>query len=192
MKINEVDDTDEKLDSIFKECSNIVSIFKETNKLLLRGSNYYTSFELYESPKDRETLSFTMKKMQPVIDEFLKEKGFIARRSNSIFCTSSKADASSYGKTFIIFPTNGFDFTYFRQSDDLIIDMAPFYVPGLLPVNKEKIFDKLERLQPTSTNLERALQNRNEVLIHGYFYTLNYHKYINIIENKLGIDTAWH
>jgi hypothetical protein len=57
------------------------------------------------------------------IDARLKKQNFTALRSNSIFCTTNYGTASAYGDVvFVIFPINGFSYTWSPQIRDLTVD----------------------------------------------------------------------
>ena len=55
------------------------------------------------------------------VDQLLQQKGVIARRDNSIFCTGTSKRAEEYGTVYEIFPINGFHYSYAAGHDDIIL-----------------------------------------------------------------------
>jgi hypothetical protein len=48
----------------------------------------------------------------PSVLKVVKEAGFTTLRGNSLFCNSSLNKADNWGKPYVIFPLNGFSYTY--------------------------------------------------------------------------------
>lgn len=90
------------------ECSEFLAYVSSVRKILYRGaSNDQSVFEgrsrLDRTPKDSNN------KISARFDQALLNNGFPARRSNSIFTTTDRNFASSYGRNvYCIFPKNGF------------------------------------------------------------------------------------
>jgi len=80
-------------------------------------------------PKDSDT------DQTRLFDAALASSGFKALRSNSLFVSSSISVANDYGKPWVIFPLDGFDFTYTNRRD-LVIEYWSliYYPPELIPV----------------------------------------------------------
>ena len=202
MKLNEIEQNmwaEQFLPIIEKECSEAVSIFRSTKKLLYRGivigpdHNFENAKQigkeawLGSSPVGRKPLSRpkTRQKQQDIIDNWLKKNNFKALRSNSIFTTSLHADADFYGKPFVIFPINGFSFTHFEESADLFFDLVTF-IEREIPRNYstddadrflEKNIDKvMDKLKPQQSDFAKALLTTHEIAVHGnfYFFSSNY------------------
>jgi len=105
------------------ECSDFIKT------LHLTGPSYY----LYRGIKGFDKPAFVAqsrsdrkaKDSSPAVakmfDKMLSELGYKALRSNSIFVTSSDSSAGSYGTVYMIFPRNGFNYTYTKHRD-LILD----------------------------------------------------------------------
>jgi hypothetical protein len=90
-----------------RECSDFLPVMKVTGKMLYRGLR--TDVSVFEgrsredrAPKDSRT------EISNRLDQALRNHGFQALRSNSIFTTTSRDFASNYGShIYCIFPKNG-------------------------------------------------------------------------------------
>jgi hypothetical protein len=74
-----------------------------------------------QSHKKRKTKD-TSSAIQTGVDKVLASKGFTALRHNSIFTSSRVEIASDYGIPYIIFPKNGFSFTWSPKIQDFYHD----------------------------------------------------------------------
>ena len=108
---------------IQNNCTDILSTYKQTNKLLYRGTkefNFLRSPEFFlKKSYDKRIPKDTIKKYQDQLDRKLKEAGFEALRSNSIFTTGQESTADSYGDKYAIFPIDGFSYTWAEGVEDL-------------------------------------------------------------------------
>jgi len=107
---------------IDENCSEFLGYAKQTKKLLYRGIKDKTAGNIFlgysrnnRHPKD------TNSTIQKLVDEYLTIGGFNALRSNSIFCIGDPNDTSVYGKPFLIFPINGFDYLWSIDHYDWVI-----------------------------------------------------------------------
>lgn len=115
--------TDALMTLLNKECSEIINLYRSNKKFLYRGvSDSYNKPVFFLKPRDDRN-SLTDNTAQEIIDNYLKSKKFVALRSNSFFCTSDYHTASGYGESYIIFPKNGFKYTYSPKSWDLVDDI---------------------------------------------------------------------
>lgn len=106
---------------INENCQEFLSYQKQAGKFLYRGM--HSSADIFRAhspvnrcPRDNST------KIQKIIDTELQKRGFKALRSNSIFCTTQITDTGQYGKAFLIFPYDGFSFTWSQALTDIIYD----------------------------------------------------------------------
>ena len=107
---------------IEKQCSQFLSDAKRVEKFLYRGMSDGVPV-LYGKPHvDREPMD-TNAAVQRKLDDILKMAGFKALRSNSIFTTSDWTQAEEYGSIYIIFPKNGYSFTWSKKHSDWIPSM---------------------------------------------------------------------
>lgn len=138
---------DKFINNVKQNCSQIIKPYWDEyrrNKLddgaryLFRGimekggPHYYGTF-----PTDRKPLS-SDRPIYEFIDSMLEKNGFKARKKNSISTTVEEEQAKDYGWPYLIFPSDGFHFTYSPKRPDLILtDMSFFRLvndvePGLL------------------------------------------------------------
>lgn len=105
---------------IEKECSDFIKTIKSADNFLFRGIKNNEPV-LYGFPHDQRATKDTKEEVQKIFDEYLKMANFKALRSNSIFCTSNYHTATTFGyHVYIIFPKNGFDFTWSKKQEDWV------------------------------------------------------------------------
>ncbi len=188
---------------IKENCSDFLS---ETSNLLFRGINNQPYIFNGITPENRKPKDSGIS-WQNAIDQKLKESGFIALRSNSIFCTGSIATAQDYGTAYAIFPINGFTYTWSPDSKDFYIDYnleeydwakqkdiknesdLKFYSQRL----RYQLFKDLHELTPIdfsnkynfiNTNLNDAIDSGHEIYIHGKYVAVEYYDLLSK-NNKL-------
>jgi hypothetical protein len=134
-------------DYIGQHCSDILNLYKNTgSRVFYRGMSWphlikstpglsYKTFAFVgQSREDRRTKDSNSSQTQ-VFDSALANNGFKALRSNSVFVSSSPSVASDYGTIWVIFPFNGFDFTYTNRRDVVIEPSSlVYYPPELIPI----------------------------------------------------------
>jgi hypothetical protein len=135
-------------------CSSFIKEMKKSNNFLFRGMNSLYSKKksshknqvVYgKSLEDREPVD-TSKVTQKLFDQVLSQAGFKAIRGNSIFCTSDYDHAEGFGDLHIIFPKNGYNFTYAVGKHDWVIESDIFYD-----------FKNLDKLNNSDYSLEEEL-----------------------------------
>lgn len=123
------------------DCSESIVAMQEAKKFLYRGLNLAEEYDVFKgrSRKNREAKD-TSNKMQKAMDDLYMKAGFKALRSNSIFCSSEYNTAESYGDVYIIFPVNGFSFTWSPKIYDFYNDMmkADIEDPSQLNISKKQ------------------------------------------------------
>ena len=116
----------------------------------------------------------TAPNIQKIADEYLKIGGFKALRSNSVFCGNID-QASEYGDIYIIFPIDGFDFTWSMNHDDWVIsdvDIAPslrdiYPELGIIsPIVRRQTFDP--KYEEFYSQLKRILKAIDEFALCAY------------------------
>lgn len=194
MKITEIEagnkeELNHTLKSFFglvgQECSAAVSTYMQTHNVLYRGfrpSSVGDRTLFKGNPRNnRKTMSINSG-IQTVIDDALSKCGFTALRSNSLFCTSDFSDADSYGKPYIIFPKNGFKFTWSPEIADLFLDLSRTYhvadVNDLISIvgstDPRAIVDHFKF---TNQMFIQAIRSHNEILISGEYYAVSVEDY---------------
>ncbi len=144
-----------KLNKLFqgieKNCSQIVKIYKQinnenlsTNRFIFRGIRSNED-ALYSLPHTTRRPKDSRENVDKLADAALKNNGFIAARANSVFTTGNYSQASGYGHSvYVIFPFDGFHFTYSKTIGDLILrdEYLSYFVNDEV---KDKILALLEK-----------------------------------------------
>jgi hypothetical protein len=113
------------LETIKTECSQIVDAYKITNRFLYRGVK--SNSEAFKGkPFNERRAKDSDKKLSAALNQAFADAGIEARRDNSIFTSSSIGQASGYGNTYVIFPVNGFSFSYSKKIKDFVFDISGF------------------------------------------------------------------
>ena len=110
---------DELINKIETECSDIVEAYRMAHAPLYRGiseSNSELVLDVKIRP-DREPRQMDIEWHNKLHAAFL-EYGLKATRKNSIFCTTRKDIADDWGKTYMVFPRNGWTSTVFEGIKD--------------------------------------------------------------------------
>ena len=163
------------------ECSDAWEAYHRNYTLLYRGVASAVGTNMFHSmPRENRRTLTSNPKLQTYIDNALAKTGFTALRSNSIFCTTEGVDAASYGKPFIIFPKNGFSFTWSPDVGDLFIELGKREIsPGDL--SNLSAVDIVGEFNYKNTNFDAALKSGNEIMIHGEYYACSSDKYEDAI-----------
>jgi hypothetical protein len=194
---------------IRKNCSEFLAA---TNQILYRGiyGNKATVF-IGSSPKDRVP-DATAPEIQEKVDEKLREAGFSALRSNSIFCTGALDDASSYSgnlQPYVVCPINGFKFTWSPKIRDFTEEFAvgklalqayKKVTPGSLPPPAMlylPTFKKIEKFLPLlelpasefvdaldfrKNNIDAAINSGKEIMISGKYIAVRQYYFNEMLE----------
>lgn len=125
------------------EPENFLEFIKTHASEYIRQNPKWMDEPLYRGLHEIEDDSFILpnienrkpKNTNPVlnnlIDESMKRLGFKATRSNSIFATSAKSQATNYGRrTYSVIPLGSFDFTWSDKVFDLFIYVDLLYKEG--------------------------------------------------------------
>lgn len=184
--------SDNKLiEFIERNCSDCLKDYRKTHRILYRGLRRVDdNIFVGTSPINRKSVDLPML-IQNIFDDKFKQLHFDARRSNSIFCVPSAWTANKYGNAYMIFPINGFKFTWSPKVWDLYN-----YIGGLENASKEVVKDTImitksmslkefqKEFKFINENFSKALKTSNEIYIHGKYLALNYYKYDDFA-NKL-------
>jgi len=172
---------------IENHCSQILDIYWKEQKYLYRGVNLIsTSQFMLGNSRDNRSPKDTPKEVQLLIDKRLQEAGFEARRSNSIFCTSNLYTAEAYAiplrNVFIIFPINGFSFTYNSMARDLYtyyglkrqLDRTDSVSSFMRELNDDSISSDIfcSKYGFEKTNLGYGISNLREIYINGKYVAI--------------------
>lgn len=181
-------DKERSFSKFLSDCSESIAAMKQTNKILYRGianpmNRAVLNTFIGRSRDKRETLD-TPNEIQKIFDDVLRANNFIALRSNSIFCTSMRDFATGYGLVYLIFPINGFKYTYSPYIEDFTEFLADIHTGAQFKkfLNKRPNFISESFKQ---TDFETGLRSENEIMIHGQYYAFNASKYDKILRKAI-------
>ena len=114
---------------IEKNCSQIFQFYMDQNKSLstydpaffYRGIKRTSDDALYGKPFDNRRVMTSDSTLNDIFNKKMAEAGFTARRDNSTFVSRSRNQASNYGALYVVFPRDGFSFTYSKNVKDLVL-----------------------------------------------------------------------
>jgi len=139
---------------ITSSCSQSLAAMRASRRALYRGAGGAMAY--WGQPWQSRRPADTHRDEQALVDQFLEQAGFAARRGNSIFATSNIRQAVDYGDDlYLVFPVNGAAITWNRRIVDFYSDVvenepvknyleqALTSGKGSKPPNLVKIADKL-------------------------------------------------
>lgn len=171
--------------SIVPNCSQAIDACKNGGRFMYRGFNSNHPIVRGRSWEDREPKD-SDDLLSRHFDDMLKKLGFKALRSNSIFVTSAFTTAKYFGTPYIIFPINGFDYTYTAFMDlTFTPDQRGTLGNEWMDSNDPQVF--VNDFFPKNKDLAVAIENGVEICIHGQYYALKYNMYGEYLSKKLGI-----
>jgi hypothetical protein len=161
LKENEENDFVEILE---KECSEIMSIYKNTNERLYHGSTIINSQNKNEIDSaeygfkrirtDRRPRD-TKKYFHNFFNYMCEYMGFKTNRSNSVFSSLDIRSASFYGdNVYIIYPKNGFNFLWSSQIYDFTTQFNT-----LFDINFKKIFVNPDEIKNVLSDIKEPWLN---------------------------------
>lgn len=196
------DESDKYIQLVETNCSFVLPYIKKTRKFLYRGymQKQLTAFK-GQSRNNRQPLSFDID-IANKLDDMFDYEGILAKRSNSIYCTSSIDNAGFYtnykpgsmggpkvhSNVYIIFPINGFHFSWASKTSDLFGDWSAWSDSPMLRNNE---YDELiEKYGITDRDLGMAIRSGHEILISGQYYAFNEQTFGGYFHNKLFYDST--
>lgn len=194
----DLDTVNKTVSFIEKNCTDILELYRNYGKYFYRGINISIGFHsisknsnIYfgKAPENRRPID-TPFWMQKQLDIQLNGAGFKALRSNSIFCIGNKTAAFGYGEAYMIFPVNGFDYSWCNSAVDLFKEFiqANFKCPWEDSPSRtekeeaDKFKEDIYRMSPQEfieyygfkdNDLSHALVKEHEVLIHGDYVAIS-------------------
>lgn len=188
--------------SILTRCSDIVNFYRTIPRspgdFFMRGTSahiknpgFFGAVDYYRSRSnpDRSPKDVSLNVHNKIV-EWMVDMKFAAHRGNSIFVTSDSKEAHEmYGRLFIIFPVNGFSYTWSKMHKDFFksIEHSKDVREQILELDMDSIqdirwFDNFFQFQ--NHNLEQAFQSKNEVMINGEYYAIN-SSHTDFVENSI-------
>ena len=207
MRINEIKELSEKdviacCRKIIVQCSQFVSDMKKAQMFLYRGVDYSITpspIFMANSPENRLPKGQTFHE-QRILDLLLSLSGYEAVRSNSASCSSTLAEISRFGRPYIIFPINGFDFTWSKLISDVgsneilsrSLDIWDASHAAKIRANKEKVAEWgaeefVNKWEFQNENMVAALESGNEISINGKYFAISRY-YVDIVSNFFKVD----
>ena len=190
MKLNEIESwkkprpikmTDNIFSRIEKLCSDALPAIKETG-YIFRGIDGMPTQFIGVSPENREPMGVA-KDSHNALNVVLRRNGFIANRSNSIFCSGHPWVAQSYGNLYAIFPINGFHYTWSRTIKDLYFHEEE--VNEFIENNSDDTVLKKYHFNKDAF-LSSAIASEREIYIHGKYIALMCSRYKNELFDYFG------
>jgi hypothetical protein len=161
-----------------KNCSDIIGTYEWEEQYLYRGMRQGKSNILLAKTREDRNPMDTPPEIQSKLDKVLASQGFIALRSNSIFCSSNFEYIHDYGSPFMIFPVNGFTYTWNSDAKDLYkrYQLRSLHSSMVASLNDPDInpaeFVKDYKFK-NNEGLSTALRKGNEVCIHGSYVAID-------------------
>lgn len=173
-----------------------VPVFKGTELALNR---LHGNMGLFRNRRNRVPRD-TPLSLQVKIDTVMHRLGIKARRENSVFCTSMKHISQLYGEAYIIYPVNGYSYSFFNVNDlyyilywffdeesgiDMNTDFTELenFEEDYLPYFKEKEFEEFTKKTIQTSDIDQAIRTGSEILVNCDYYYLVHSSF----ENYLGM-----
>ena len=123
-----------------EHCSDVLISYRKNKRFLFRGVKKGGPDIFIGQPREkRKVVGSGFQEYAELCDLYLKTMGFSALRLSSIFCNSSPHEAAEWGRLYVIFPMNGFKYTWTPKHSGV---PASDYDYSFLP---EEIIDTLFR-----------------------------------------------
>jgi len=176
----------ERVERHVENCSQILKIYSQTQRVLYRGISGEASDIFFgRSPVNRTPVD-TSPELHNLINKKLREFGFIACRDNSIFTSSHRMTADYYGSMYVIFPLDGFDYTWSPKIRDFFNEISGYGEYDIKTDNLENMTRKdFEKTFGYIQNqgIDVAIATEKEVMIRGQYLAIsvNHQKLINTL-----------
>lgn len=158
---------------LLKNCKQILAVYKTLNanednseqlKFLFRGIKGQNSDALYGKPFLDRKPKDSPKSADMLFNMAMKNAGFEARRDNSSFVSGNDSHAGGYGNLYIMFPVDGFNFTWSKKYDDLVL---PSDFAKAAMINKPAVTKLKKEFKKLSTEAQYDLKWNYNVVDHG-------------------------
>lgn len=188
MKINEIAPGEKqevtadlpKIMSLIEEhCSQSLAEIKKAKGLIYRGAKGAPAMFKGASRSDRQPKD-SSNTMHDNFNQIVQTYGFSVDRSNSIFCTGSPKMAEGYGRMYIIFPIDGYEFLWSAKIKDMF---GNFGLEDAMSqaVGKSNLMGAADNFvktyQYTDANLAAAIQSGHEIMLKGQYYAFNFNTF---------------
>ena len=142
-----------------EKCGDIINIYTKTQRVLYRGINFGARMPIKEQPilllgsRPREAEG-SSSYMHKVLSTAQKRAGWNVTRDNSYFAISVVQAAKTFGRRGIVFPLDGFNFSWNVSSADTVYR------------SPTQLYKKVEPQYPTPNHLDELAQDAS-MIIHG-------------------------
>jgi hypothetical protein len=180
----------EEIKSVLKvvaeNCSEVIHAMKQTKKVLYRGiatkDGIATPIAFHGMSRENRRPVSTKSKVDDALNQGLANSGMVALRNNSIFVSTHASTAASYGNLYLIFPKDGFHYTWNMYYEDFfsdfIYDSIQYNRSSSAGLEEEKFFslaktsDFAKEYGFTDMNFEEAMRTNHEIMVSGEYYAL--------------------
>lgn len=195
-----VNDRPVKMDNLFKalakHCKEIIKVYKELNrnnfdrqKFLFRGIKS-SDDAVYGKPFDARKPKDSNRDLHDLVNGTINNLGFEANRENAMFVSGDRGQASNYGSLYIMFPMDGFKFTWSKTVKDLVLDSSK----KLEMMDKEVVRQLRELIRKAKAESEDPsnfiIYDPDDIFYSGYQYDRDHERISTAIDRGLLPDEA--
>jgi len=173
------------LKQIEHECSQIISFYKQqaygdSFNYFIRGSKRHQNTVVYKGQSHVNRYPVDMADHHHnVVVNTMKKAGFKAHRGNSIF--ASGRPRTWFGPPYIIFPVNGFHYSFSSKISDFYSKMSfnPKFYIALEHFTKKNDIEGMKNFYfkdleyKIDKGLDEALDTRVEIMFSGQYYAIH-------------------
>lgn len=188
MKINEINPGEKEelqlalpkiLNLLESQCGQALQEMHKVRGFLYRGIKKAPLMFKGASRIDRKPLD-TNETQHESFNKLVREYGFTVDRTNSLFCSGSPKMASGYGKEYMIFPLDGYEFLWSAKVKDMFgnfgLEDAIAMAAG--KSNLMAAADNFVRTyQYSDSNFAAAIQSGHEIMLKGQYYAFRLDTY---------------
>jgi len=191
-EIEEINNIQEYIQILEKNCSKIISIYKNTKGLLYRGIYSKQDKSDFIEKEMRTTVRKprnTDKKTHIRLNKVFKEK-FGWKVRDGLSTSPNRFQTNMYGQAFVFFPTNNYKFCYSSEIFDLFRNLRKQPVGSDDKEWEVKEMRSIKRLvnKYTDKNLESVFNKKQgEVMFKVKKYYLLHNRYIKYIKDMWNI-----
>lgn len=167
------------IELIKKHCSDILKIYQSTGQMLYRGTKTNFGIAYIGTPRTERIPTSSNASINDAFNRAMEKLGYQARRDNSLFCSSSQSHAAGFGSNiYVIFPLNGFDYTWSRAVGDMVLENKDIplmvdpvtveYMEDLIFQNP-KIYKKFIEIEERIVRTPKTRTNYNKLMTANFW-----------------------
>lgn len=200
MRLDEIEDQDnevlrEFMRRVAKDCKPFLNQ-KKPGQVMYRGLGLAQFPTIYDKRVRKDRLpTDTALIIHDIFNDFFYKKFQVEARSTSIFCSGKYSEARGYGNVYVVYPVRDFECIWSPKIDDLFsmtekmirrefqdytdlhnnFDDDKAVNDGIMDEIEAKVVEFLQEGNYTNTDLTRALESGNELMVVTDFYhAINY------------------